>query len=90
MIWVVFFLNFNAIAMLCHLTPSFWDKIGKSIKLFILIYTLIAAYISYFHEDKFKMADIVKDYSPWKKPLVGGGIYILVSLIIVEVVLFVF
>ena len=91
MIIVVFVFNHLApiVRILSHSFPSpFWDKTDKWVEGFVLISVLIAMYISYFHEDTLKMTDVVKDYSPWKQPLVGGFIYIVVSFIVAVVILF--
>ena len=51
----------------------------------IFIYAVLAIYFFLFKN--YKIADEVQQYSPWKKPVVWGGIYLLLSLLVLLFVL---
>ena len=91
MVAVVFLFNHFApvTRILNHyFPPSFWDETDKIIKVLFGLYMLITGYLSYFKKDMFKMVEVVKDYSPWKPPIVGGFIYIVVSFLVAVIILF--
>ncbi len=92
-LFVVLFINLvSIIRILCHffeLKYIFDYLFEKKIFLSVaIIYLLITIYISLFKQCNF--IDSFEKLSPWKKPIVGGGIYILVSYILCILVLIFF
>ena len=53
----------------------------------IFIYSVLAIYFFLFKN--YKIVDEVQQYSPWKRPVIWGGIYIILSIVFIFVPIFI-
>ena len=60
------------------------NNITLFIGIIVIIYFTLVIYFFFFKN--YKIVDKVQHYSPWKKPLIGGVVYIFLSIIFLMVV----